>query len=191
MCSSTCSSRRGSAGALLLLDRGELHPLRVGLVERVEREAARHEAVARRRRAVAEGAAHLACIERCAGEDVATYAEVLDLIRRHADPSDAILAVPGGAEFYFLSGRRNPLPYPYIVYGVMDDESLDHALAALRRDPPALVVHVPSLPYNTRHTDRLMEELKAGATLIATVREFNVYKRNRPSSAPAGAAPTP
>lgn len=128
---------------------------------------------------------------RISSEDVATYAEVIDLIRRHTDSSDAIVAVPGGAEFHFLSGRRNPLPYPYIVYGVMDDESLDRALAALRRDPPALVIHVPSLPYNTRHTDRLMEELKAGATLIATVREFNVYTRNRPTSAPAGAAPTP
>src|SRR6056297_3979390 len=46
-----------------LLRRRELHPLRMGLVERVERVAARHQTVAGRRGAVAERAADQTPVE--------------------------------------------------------------------------------------------------------------------------------
>jgi hypothetical protein len=103
---------------------------------------------------------------------------LLDLISRQTNPGDAILAVPGGAELHFLSGRRNPLPYPYVVYGVMDEPSLARALEVLRRDPPKLVFHVPSLPYNTLYTDRLMDDVRSRYTEIARVDQFHVYVRN-------------
>ena len=108
--------------------------------------------------------------------DSATYAELLDLIRRETQPGDAILAVPGGAELHFLSARRNPLPYPYVVYGVMDERSLARALDTLRRDPPKLVFHVPSFSYNTPYTDRLMQDVRSRYTPLANVREFVVYR---------------
>jgi hypothetical protein len=89
---------------------------------------------------------------------------------------------------HFLSGRRNPTPCPYLVYGVMTESSLRKVLDDLRRDPPALVFHAPSMPYNTPNTDRVMAEVRSRYTLMARVREVDVYGR-RPATAPQAPGP--
>jgi hypothetical protein len=109
--------------------------------------------------------------------DAAKHRRVLELIRRHSTPGDAILCVPGNAELYILSGRRNPTPYPYLVYGVMGEDALQPVLDVVRRGEPAVVVHVPELPYNTPNTDRVMAEVKARYTLVERVEGFDVYVR--------------
>jgi hypothetical protein len=109
--------------------------------------------------------------------DRETYEALLALIDRHARPDDAILAIPSNADLYFLSGRRNPLPYLFVPFGVRDEATTNHALKTLEADPPRLVFHVPSLPYNTPHTDRIMVFARAGYDHIATLREFEIYRR--------------
>ena len=110
-------------------------------------------------------------------KDAQTHARVLQLIGRESSPGDAILAVPGNAAFYFLSGRRNPTPYPYLVYGVMTEPDLQQVLETLRRDPPAVVIHSPELPYNTANTERVMGEVKRGYAWVERVGMFDVYVR--------------
>jgi hypothetical protein len=121
-------------------------------------------------------------------QDRETYVRLLEIIRRETSPGDPILAVPGAAELHFLSGRRNPTPCPYLVYGVMTESSLRKVLDDLRRDPPALVFHAPSMPYNTPNTDRVMAEVRSRYTLMARVREVDVYGR-RPATAPQAPGP--
>lgn len=113
---------------------------------------------------------------RISREDVNTYPRVLDVIRNHTRPGDAILSVPGGSEFYFLSGRRNPTPYPYIVYGVMDEASLSRTLETLRRDPPVIVIHTPDVSHNTPNTDRIMQDVRARYEPLGTFGRFDVYR---------------
>ena len=121
-------------------------------------------------------------------KDARTHARVLELIRRESSPGDAILAVPGNAVFFFLGPRRNPTPYPYLVYGVMTEPALQRVLDTLRRDPPAVVIHSPKLPYNTPHTDRVMAEVKSRYTLIERVELYDVYARPA-GDGPAGGRP--
>ncbi|MDA1323210.1 MAG: hypothetical protein O3C34_00550 [Proteobacteria bacterium] len=102
---------------------------------------------------------------------------LLALIDRYTKPDDAILAIPSNADLYFLSGRRNPLPYMFVPFGVRDDATTTQALKTLDADPPRLVFHVPALPYNTAHTNRIMDFVRTGYNHIATLREFVIYLR--------------
>ena len=45
------------------------------------------------------------------------YNSILDLIAQYSKPNDYILAGPDCPQFYFLSGRKNPTPYCYDLFG--------------------------------------------------------------------------
>jgi hypothetical protein len=61
----------------------------------------------------------------------------------------------------------------------MSEETLRPVLEVVRREEPALVIHVPSVPFNTRNTDRVMAEVKSRYDLIAQVKHFDIYARRR------------
>ena len=111
-------------------------------------------------------------------EDRRVYVALLRLIDEHSLPGDGILGVPAAPELNFLSKRRSPLPYPYLSYGVVEQDALISALETLRRDPPRLVFHIPRLPYNTSATNQIMDWVEATYRETARVGDFVVYRRD-------------
>ncbi len=116
--------------------------------------------------------------------DKETYEALLGLVDRYSEPGDPILAVPAEAELFFLRDRRNPLKYSFLPFGLRDDQSVARALEALTRTPPRLVVHVPSLPYNTPATDRIMAFVRGHYTHVASIREFEIYAMEHTAISP-------
>jgi hypothetical protein len=109
-------------------------------------------------------------------DDLALYRAIVADIEANSKRGDAILAIPAGPEFFFLTQRRNPLPYSYVNYGVLSERTLARTLERLRLDPPKVVIHIPVLPYNTQYTDRIMEGVRANYDLIGEYREHLVYR---------------
>jgi len=107
--------------------------------------------------------------------DEKTYQALMEIIDRHSRPGDPILGVPAESELFFLTGRRNPLRYNFLPFGLRDDESVRRALQVLAAAPPLLVFHVPALPYNTIYTDAIIDWVRSHYTRLGTVREFDVY----------------
>jgi hypothetical protein len=120
----------------------------------------------------------LASLHLTAG-DKKTYEAILGIIDRHSEPGDPILAVPADAELFFLRDRRNPLKYSFLPFGLRDERTVAQALDVLTRTPPRLVFHVPSLPYNTRETDRIMAFVRAHYTHLGSIREYEIYALKR------------
>lgn len=112
-------------------------------------------------------------------DDLAQYRELLGRIERDSGPEEAILALPANADLYFLSRRRNPLPYSFVSFGIRDRESLEAALATLAADPPVLIFYVPSLPYNTVWTEQLMDGYRATYERLDDIGRFEIYRRPR------------
>lgn len=107
--------------------------------------------------------------------DDATYQALLRVIAEHSEPGDAILGVPAQSELFFLTGRRNPLRYSFLPFGIRDADTTAAALKTLAARPPKVVVHVPSLPYNTEHTDKIMDWVRGTYVHYGRIREFEVY----------------
>ena len=121
--------------------------------------------------------------------DAAIYRRVLALIDAEVQPRGTILAIPANAELYFLSGRRNPLPYSFVPFGLVDGDTLNAALAALETDPPRLVFHVPQLPYNSSYTDAIMDTIRSSYERLEPIGEFEIY-RLAPAVEPKGRGTT-
>jgi len=113
---------------------------------------------------------------RIEADDARLYRSLVALIRDNTAPNDPILAIPAEPELYFLSGRRNPLPYSYVNFGIIDDNALEQALDRLRRDPPRLVFHAPALPYNTSYTDRIMDFVRRHYDRLGAQGPFVIYR---------------
>lgn len=109
-------------------------------------------------------------------EDRQTYHDVLALIDREAQERDTILAIPFDAELYFLSERRNPTRYLNIAVGIRNQETLQDVLNKLRETPPRLVFHKPMDKYNTEHTDRVMDFVRARYTRLSAIGGFEIYR---------------
>lgn len=107
--------------------------------------------------------------------DKETYETLLEVIARHSAPDDPILGVPAEAELFFLTGRRNPLRYGFLPFGIRDDRERARVLETLGKTPPRVVVHVPDLPYNTAHTDAIMNWVRERYERLSRVREFEIY----------------
>jgi hypothetical protein len=104
------------------------------------------------------------------------YAALIELIQREAGPGEAILSVPGNAELYFLSGRRNPFRFYNTALGLPDEAALARTEAALLAAPPRLVVFLPSNKYNTALSTQLMQRVRERYVLLRTIGGFEVYR---------------
>ncbi len=101
---------------------------------------------------------------------------LLDLIRRQVRPEETILAVPANAELYFLSGRKNPLKFSFIPFGILDENELQRSLQILEKEPPRLVFYVPRLPYNTAYTLKIMDFVRSRYDLLGKRAGFEIYR---------------
>jgi hypothetical protein len=113
---------------------------------------------------------------RIEADDARLYRGLVVRIRAETRPGDPILAIPAEPELFFLSGRRNPLPYAYVNFGIHDEATLARDLDTLRREPPRLVFHAPALPYNTRYTDRIMDWVRRHYDCIAANGPLVIYR---------------
>ena len=107
--------------------------------------------------------------------DELTFRSLLAIVDRHSAPGEPILAVPAEPELFFMSGRSNPLRYSYLSFGILDDEAVAETLRTLERAHPRIVFHVPVLPYNSKHTDMIMDWVRENYVHVQSVREFEVY----------------
>jgi hypothetical protein len=115
-----------------------------------------------------------------APRDEETYRSLTDIIDRYSVRGDPILGIPADPELYFMTGRVNPLRYCFLSFGIRDAEGVQKATEVLEAAPPRVVFHVPSLPYNSPETGRLMDWVRGRYVLLETVREFDVYVPSKP-----------
>ncbi|MEZ6064566.1 MAG: hypothetical protein R3B90_02400 [Planctomycetaceae bacterium] len=87
------------------------------------------------------------------------YAQLLDAINTSTTTDEAILALPGNPELYFLSGRRNLFPFYNAAFGLRSDADVAAARELIRRSRPALVFHRPEDKYNTPFVQSLVDLL--------------------------------
>tara|TARA_B100000953_G_C17852032_1_gene368667 strand:- start:55 stop:633 length:579 start_codon:yes stop_codon:yes gene_type:complete len=80
--------------------------------------------------------------------------EVVDRIERYSKPNDPILALPLNPIFYFLTGRKNPTPYDWILPGMLDHEDERKVIERLKAFPPKVVVFV-DIPIDGKEDRRL------------------------------------
>lgn len=107
--------------------------------------------------------------------DEETYTTLLAVIGQYSKPEEPILAVPAEAELFFMANRSNPLRYSFLPFGIREDDTVTETLRVLEKARPQVVFHVPSLPYNSLHTDRIMDWVRSNYEHVLTVREFRVY----------------
>jgi hypothetical protein len=120
--------------------------------------------------------AHLT-IER---RDVDSYRRILRLIEREVPVGAPIFGVPAQPELYFLSRRKNPLPFTYLSFGILSEAQLRETITTLEREPPRLVFFVPRLPYNTAYTARIMDHVRRDYDLIDVLGDFEIYRHRGP-----------
>jgi len=109
-----------------------------------------------------------------------TYRQLLATIDRYAGSSGGLLAVPVSPELYFLSGRHPPVKFISTALGLHDEADVRAATAALRADPPAVIVHRPKDKYNTTLGDALLASVLVGYERVDTVGDFEVWALSRP-----------
>ena len=119
---------------------------------------------------------------RIEASEQATYLRLLAAIDRHAGPADGLLAVPVSPELYFLSGRHPPVKFFSTAIGLRGDADVRMAAAALRANPPAVIVRRPRDKYNTPLGDALAASLLGDYALAETVADFEVWVWSRRSS---------
>jgi hypothetical protein len=109
--------------------------------------------------------------------DCETYAYLIDMIRREAQPGDPILALPSNSELYFLSDRRNPTRFFNSALGLVQPGDVASVTERLMRDPPTLVLYRPADKYVDPSTGRMMSWISVRYDLVETYRGFEVYRR--------------
>lgn len=85
-------------------------------------------------------------LRRLAGEPVPHAAaerrvvnRVVDWVRAHSEPDDAVLFLPNNAAYYYLTERPNPIRFA-VSHQIPTDAHRAEVLADLRRSPPRFVV---------------------------------------------------
>jgi hypothetical protein len=104
------------------------------------------------------------------------YLQLVGLIQRETRPEDAIFALPGGAELYFLSGRRNPFRFFNTAFGIRGEDDLRQVERVLVERPPRLVIHDPTDKYGNPQSVRLMQTIRSRYTLLRTVGALEIYR---------------
>lgn len=75
--------------------------------------------------------------------DVALIRKVTHVIKRESSPGDPILALPLNPIWYYLSGRKNPTRFDFIMPGTLvSREQEEQMVSQLESDPPVLMILV-------------------------------------------------
>ncbi len=127
-------------------------------------------------------------------EEQALYRALLAVIAERVKPDQTLLALPMNPELYFLSHRHPPVPFFAAQLGLGNAAEFDAALAALRADPPALIVHHSDDKYDTPLSVALLAALLPDYRALPEIGPFRLYLRSSASleasarrSAPGGA----
>jgi hypothetical protein len=104
------------------------------------------------------------------------YRQLVGLIERETRRDDAIFALPGGAELYFLTGRRNPFRFFNTAFGLRGEDDLRQAERLLVERPPRLVIHDPTDKYGNPQSARLMQTIRSRYTLLRTIGALEIYR---------------
>jgi hypothetical protein len=80
--------------------------------------------------------------------------KVVDRIENYSDVGDPILALPLNPIFYFLTDRKNPTPYDWILPGMLDAADEKKVIEQLQANPPKVIVYV-DIPIDGKEDRRL------------------------------------
>jgi hypothetical protein len=115
------------------------------------------------------------CSLRLDAAEIRTHREVMSRIEAHSARSDCILALPGDAEFYFISRRCNPTRFFNSALGLRSPADVETLLARLHKRPPVVLIHRPGDKYNTALTGQLMSALRPLYAHHERLGEFVMY----------------
>lgn len=114
-------------------------------------------------------------------EDVDFYKRNLDFIAEHVKSNETIFSFPTHAEWYFLSGRKNPTKHLSPGVSVNSYNEVSRLKELFLKKPPQIVIFKPKDKYNTRYTFDLREWLNDKYTVLHIENgfeflHFNEYK---------------
>ena len=109
--------------------------------------------------------------------DAAKVVSTLNVIRQHTSKNDAVLFLPANPEYYFLSARRNPLPYSNVAVGMSNEKEFEASLNSLDAVPPVLVFINERDKYMSRLVQKLWEAIRSDYVELpeATIVEHRVF----------------
>lgn len=108
-------------------------------------------------------------------QDQEMYLDLIDFIKSHAAPDDAILGLPMTPELYFLSERKPPVSFVIAPLGLLSDRDVDESWDRLQADMPVVVVFKPADKYTTPRVRDLMDRLRPHYHLCKTIGAFELY----------------
>ena len=109
-------------------------------------------------------------------EQEAPYAEVLRVIESETAPTDTIFAVPTNAEFYFLSGRRNPFRFFNTALGIKNDSDFERVRQTIIAQPPRLVLYREDDKYNSNYSREIMRLVRERYDFLGDTAGFAIYR---------------
>ena len=80
--------------------------------------------------------------------------KVVNRIENYSEVGDPILALPLNPIFYFLTDRKNPTPYDWILPGMLDVADEKKVIGQLQASPPKVIVYV-DIPIDGKEDRRL------------------------------------
>ncbi len=80
--------------------------------------------------------------------------EVVDRIETHSEVGDPILALPLNPIFYFLTDRKNPTKYDWVLPGMLNEKDEKKVIEQLQASPPKVIVFV-DIPIDGKEDRRL------------------------------------
>ncbi len=107
------------------------------------------------------------------------YYELVQTILNETKPEEQILTVPNDPELYFLTDRKNPLPFFSMDLGIRSPEELSQVYKTLTLYPPRLVIFLTVDKRNTIYSRRLMEFIHQRYELIKQFAFFEFYRLPR------------
>jgi len=113
---------------------------------------------------------------RVEADDHQRYAEILRMIESQSSPEETIFAFPSNAEFYFLSGRRNPFRFYNSALGIRTEAQLQQVREFIVNHPPKLVVFRPDDKYNTMFSREIISLIRERYEFLGNIGGFEIYR---------------
>ncbi len=108
-------------------------------------------------------------------KDAELYGILLRVIAENTTPEDKILALPFNPEFYFLSQRRAAMRSFVSQLGLRSEAETRAAIAALKLNPPKVLINRPEDKYNDDNTKKLFAALADRYRLERSTQGFDIY----------------
>lgn len=109
--------------------------------------------------------------------DLDAYQRLLKVIEDNSKAGEYIFAFPYNPEIYFMSGRKNPMPFALTDHGIQNPEDLQAVLQRLHEEPPVMVISSSSDKRQDRYTLKLKEYVQRHYDIIETVNFWEIYRR--------------